>query len=203
MRLQPNNATEEECYIRLLDLIKQKGASLNLVANRGIAPIHEGTLRGNSIGVKWLIDNGSKVNNLTTIGFTPLHFAVQSKSMDVCKLLVKYNANPALKSQAGSAIEMAKNIDNSIFQYLSSVPAVSTPPRRPDRPKITSHRFTPTSAPSRFEESNDEEDDNSEVIYTIDDQDDDEEDVPGSKSAVIPLAQVIFFFYSFFSFNSN
>lgn len=193
MRLKHHNTKEEkENYIRVLNIIKSKGASLNIAANRGIAPIHEATLRGNILAVQWLIDQGAKLNNITEIGFTPLHFAVQSKTIDVVKLLVNHNANPSHVSQAGTPISMAKELDQPIFNYLSSVPATSTrvvPTKAPARPprKIMSstHR---TSSPSIQDLSTPEDDEEDEVIYSIDEQGEDE-DVPGSVNAVIPLAQ--------------
>lgn len=195
-----SSAQEEENYMRILDLLKQKGTSLNTAASRGITPLHEATLRGNLIGVKWLIDNGVKINIISGSGFSPLHFAVQSKSLEVVKLLVENNANPGVSSSSGTPTEMAKDVDSQIYSYLSSVPAPqggykenqnrNRVPARPAR-KITSASHRLANSKSSEELASPDDDDEEEVIYTLEDQDEDEEeDVPGSRSAVIPLAQV-------------
>lgn len=185
-----NSPQDQENYLRILDILKQKGASINSTASRGITPVHEATLRGNIVGVRWILANGGKVNIPTEIGFTPLHFAVQSKSMEVIKLLVESGANPTLNSQAGSPLDMAKGMDQSIYQFLLSapIPKEGSKPARPPR-RITSSSHRLNSTPKAVDMSViDDEEEEEDVIYTLNDQED-EEDVPGSTNEVIPLAQ--------------
>lgn len=201
MRLKEFKSEEDKTnYHRLLDLMKQKGASINIHATRGITPLHEACLRGNAIGVKWLVESGAKIASASDIGFAPLHFAVQGKSLEVIKLLIENGANPAQPSEGGTPLSMAKDIDADIHRYLSTVPIPKSgiPPSRPPR---RSNLLSTTHRTSSIGDSEDmstpEEDDEEEVIYSLDEQED-EEDVPGSINAVIPLAQVIIikFFYS-------
>lgn len=200
MKYRPPTATLLSNYLRVLEQTKQKGAQLNLSSARGILPIHEGCMCGNVEGVRWLISHHAKVNVPAKIGFSALHFAVQSKSLDMVKLLVDAKANLSAPSESGTPLEMAKSIDSSIYNYLLSLSSGQRP-SGPASPSFNQQRFQnkPPQQPTRrppnqtFTVQNTKEaGDDDEIIYAKDDDDDDDV-VPGSK-AVVPLAQVYFLF---------
>jgi len=158
-----------------------------MCAKRGIAPIHEAALRRNVAGTKWLLSNGAAVDSKTEIGFTALHFAVQSRSLPLAQLLIEHKANPAAASDQGTPTEMAKTIDDALYKYLAAIkppPPSGSPLTAPVRP----HRLTPprTNSSATFQtqvetESFDEDpDDDDELIYS---REDDE------KEEVLPLSQ--------------
>ena len=201
MRIPVNEGNRVNLF-RVLEQLKVKGGSLNTVASRGITPLHEAALRGNVDGCRWLIEQGAKINIASAIGMNALHFAVQAKSLEVTKLLVEAGCSATQKAESGGTpVEMAKTIDPSIYNYLNSLPSnpqpIQPPPRnnpprnssmgRPPSTKPVPPSRAPPS-PSLETATKEEEDDEDEVIYSKDDEDDDEQ-VPGSTSAVIPLAQ--------------
>lgn len=202
MRIPVNEGNRVNLF-RVLEQLKVKGGSLNTVASRGITPLHEAALRGNVDGCRWLIEQGAKINIASAIGMNALHFAVQAKSLEVTKLLVEAGCNLHQKAEAGGTpVEMAKTIDQNIYNYLNSIPSTSQPIQPPPRnnlPRASGVVSRPPSTkpvpPSRAPSSpavetatKEEEDEDDEVIYSKDDEDDDEQ-VPGSNTAVLPLAQ--------------
>jgi ankyrin repeat protein len=192
----------KETYIRVLGIVKAKGASLNAPTNEGILPIHEAAMRGNIVGITWIIEAGAKVNLVSKAGFSALHYSVSNRNfanLAVVKLLIEKGANPAQNSPQGSALQMAKEVDPSILQFLQQNPAArpaqarsralySTPATKYSRRVRREAPQRPPPSPKIEDSGYDDDDD--EVIYTLDDQM--EENVPGSQSIVVPLAQVSF-----------
>jgi len=203
-----NSPMHKDNYLSILNILRGKGASLNLATTNGFTPLHEAASRGNIVGSQWLIEQGAKVNACTKNGLTPVHLAVQANSLPCVKLLVEHRADPTHASPSGTPLEMASRGDPAIVQYLqqkasgwkgvvpSSKPA--NPALRFSMRRNAASRYSTKMGPLRVDLAKpppaelppieEEDEDEEEVIYTLDEQEQ-EEDIPGSHSAVIPLGQ--------------
>ncbi len=65
-------------------------------------------IRGNVVAADWLILNGAKINHQNKCGQTPLIHAVLYRKIEIIKILLKHNADTAIKSLDGIALDIAK-----------------------------------------------------------------------------------------------
>jgi ankyrin repeat protein len=70
-------------------LIEKSKANINTKDSRGDKPIHIAAEYGYKDVIKFLLNKGSRVNDLGTSGWTPLHYAASRGHLDTVKFLVE------------------------------------------------------------------------------------------------------------------
>lgn len=70
--------------------------------------IWSAALEGNTNRIHHLLVNGTNVDSVDTAGYTALHYAARSGSVDVCNLLLQYSANVNVTTKAGLATPLQR-----------------------------------------------------------------------------------------------
>ncbi|MCU7494055.1 MAG: ankyrin repeat domain-containing protein [Ignavibacteria bacterium] len=97
---------------KLEDMLKEGGIDMNAIdPTFGMAALHWAIIAEEDDAVEFLLENKANPDIRDDEGYTPLHRAVMMKSEDMVKLLKKYHADVNAKGPNGTAIEMAKALD--------------------------------------------------------------------------------------------
>jgi len=88
-------------YKRVLKMMIQRGADVNVINKYGEAPLHAACLRGTATGVSFLLNHSADVNILTPKKETALHWMVHQGKLEMVSLLMQYGADPFVQSSAG------------------------------------------------------------------------------------------------------
>jgi ankyrin repeat protein len=91
-----------------VQILIEKGASVNAVAASKETPLHSASERGNSEIVALLIQKGASVNALKTHNETPLHLASEHGNSEIVALLIEKGASVnALKTNKETPLHLA------------------------------------------------------------------------------------------------
>lgn len=108
-------AIESQNY-KLVNLLLEYTKNINIKSNDSCAaaPLHIAALKGNIKILKKLLKYGAEVNVTDAFQGTPLHYAIDkinpTDTEKSIKILLKNNANPLLKNDAGKTpIDYARN----------------------------------------------------------------------------------------------
>lgn len=77
----------------------------------GDSLLHIASIRGIIEEVLVLIEHGANVNEIGEMSYTPLHYAVNYKHMDVIQLLLKNGADVTIKNDFGKSACDTQNIE--------------------------------------------------------------------------------------------
>eukprot|EP00012_Vannella_robusta_P006723 CAMPEP_0206201394 /NCGR_PEP_ID=MMETSP0166-20121206/11513_1 /ASSEMBLY_ACC=CAM_ASM_000260 /TAXON_ID=95228 /ORGANISM="Vannella robusta, Strain DIVA3 518/3/11/1/6" /LENGTH=805 /DNA_ID=CAMNT_0053620043 /DNA_START=36 /DNA_END=2449 /DNA_ORIENTATION=- len=118
VRSNPDTADQAQ-YEEVLRLYIDKRGDIDSQSKHGESALHQSCLRGNITAVKFLLKNKAQINILNKIGETPLHYAVRASQKEIIQLLLEYGADTSLKSEDGTAFDMASSLEiaNLIKQY--------------------------------------------------------------------------------------
>jgi ankyrin repeat protein len=84
-------------------LLFERGALISMVNNDGTNMLHFAANNGDAKAVKWLLENSTiDINSTSNIGNTPMMKALESKNLDIAKLLVERGANLFMKNDEGT-----------------------------------------------------------------------------------------------------
>lgn len=64
--------------------------------------------------------SGSLNNKATFLGFTALHYAALMNNLDMCKLLIKYGADPCVENDAGHKPIQYALKDGAVEKFLET-----------------------------------------------------------------------------------
>ncbi|GAB9465161.1 hypothetical protein Gpo141_00002578 [Globisporangium polare] len=85
-----------------IELLLHEGISVNTRGQGGATVLHMAALTSQGTGVvQQLLAHGSSVNEMDTFGFTPLHRAIQSQSLEAATMLLFSGANLTLAAPGG------------------------------------------------------------------------------------------------------
>ncbi|KAL3279934.1 hypothetical protein HHI36_017440 [Cryptolaemus montrouzieri] len=65
-------------------------------------PLHDAVRKNNEVNVKWLLENGSDVNEQDARGITALHIAVKEENFLIVQILLKYGADISIQGKYGN-----------------------------------------------------------------------------------------------------
>ena len=85
-------------------------AAMHLSPPAIAGPIHEAALNGDIEEINWMLDEGTDVNEISSEGLTPLHYAASAGNSDVIELLIKRGANlnsPDKRGKGGTPLDWA------------------------------------------------------------------------------------------------
>ena len=96
------------------DMLLQKGAPINAVANDGNTPLMMAASRGNAETVRLLVASGADINNKNDIGNTALILSVLADSVESVGLLLDAGADIDIRNnKREQALHLAELSDNS------------------------------------------------------------------------------------------
>lgn len=118
VRSNPDTADQAQ-YEEVLRLYIGKRGDIDSQSKHGESALHQSCLRGNITAVKFLLKNKAQINILNKIGETPLHYAVRASQKEIIQLLLEYGADTQIKSEDGTALDIAASLEiaNLIKQY--------------------------------------------------------------------------------------
>ena len=94
--------------LELLDFLLASGADPNLADEEGDIPLHTASLNGRTGMVKSLLDAGAEVDAVDDFKSTALMKAADHGHLECVRLLLSREADAALKSKLGTALERAR-----------------------------------------------------------------------------------------------
>ena len=117
-RITPRDENEKKKLIQILDKVAQS-VDIDVLGKSAETPLHQAVSRRNIVGIKFLLDRSANPNALTDIKVSPLLIAVSVKNVEAVKLLLQYGASPTIKSNRGTALDVAlANNSSAILQLL-------------------------------------------------------------------------------------
>lgn len=107
-------ADPSDKQVEVMKLLLERGASIAWTVTRGEykggLPIHDAAYSGSQKGVKYLLDNGSDVNAVDSLGCRPLHLAVEAGRTDMAQYLINLGADiHALTNRGCNVLHYAAN----------------------------------------------------------------------------------------------
>eukprot|EP01095_Lingulamoeba_sp_RSL-Kostka_P016314 TRINITY_DN7945_c2_g2_i1.p1 TRINITY_DN7945_c2_g2~~TRINITY_DN7945_c2_g2_i1.p1 ORF type:complete len:382 (+),score=110.02 TRINITY_DN7945_c2_g2_i1:96-1241(+) len=125
---------ENNKYLELFEKLIEKGGEIDNQEKHGETPLHRAVMRGNEIAVKFLLEKKCKVNLQNSIGETALHYAVRSRSEQLISLLMMHKCDASIRSQDGTAMELAiKYNDQNIQNLLEDCNTLKKPLTAPNK----------------------------------------------------------------------
>lgn len=90
---------------KIVELIEVQGASIDVIDNNGVTPLHDACTNGHYLAVQYLLKKGSAklVNAQDRHGDCPLLDATEFNSIEICQLLLDLGADPNLTNKEGSS----------------------------------------------------------------------------------------------------
>lgn len=76
--------------LKVLELLHEHGADINIQTNNGMSPLHYAAHCGHMNIVKWLLDNKADINARTSFGELPIHWAAKTGRLDILDYLFSY-----------------------------------------------------------------------------------------------------------------
>eukprot|EP01102_Stenamoeba_stenopodia_P020670 TRINITY_DN814_c0_g1_i1.p1 TRINITY_DN814_c0_g1~~TRINITY_DN814_c0_g1_i1.p1 ORF type:complete len:677 (-),score=87.73 TRINITY_DN814_c0_g1_i1:428-2371(-) len=114
--------------MEVLELLKEKGADVDVVEQMGDCPLHQAAFRGCKETCTFLIAAGAAVTALNQNGETPLHLAVRGGRKDIVELLLANGADPFIVGQNGTARDVALTCNNQeIIDLIDEAESDSAP----------------------------------------------------------------------------
>ena len=83
----------EKCHLHIIEMLVKRGYNVNRENDKGETPLH--LAAGNRLGKKcvtFLLQAGASIYTMTKEGLGPVHYAAESGSSDVMKLLIEMEA---------------------------------------------------------------------------------------------------------------
>ncbi len=111
-------------HMEIVELLLNFGADINSVSNSKVSYIPSNTALHAGIAgkakkelVKFLLEQGAKVNQPDSSGHTPLHIAAFDGSADIVTLLLAYGDSQEMytDSEQRTPLDIAKERDNQVF----------------------------------------------------------------------------------------
>ena len=95
---------------KVVELLLNKGADVNIQDNAGYAPVHIASFRGNKEMLEFLISKGADLNSKNEMGVTALHDMAMQGKKEIVALLIDNGADFMMKDTPGSAaLQLASN----------------------------------------------------------------------------------------------
>jgi len=112
-----------QARVDVLDFLVKNGLNINIkIDARGSMPIHLAALAGNVETVKWLLDNGAKIDARSGKNETPLQMAASKGNVDVIRYLRKQGANVNVKDNNGfTPLHWAILNAGSVENYVENI----------------------------------------------------------------------------------
>ena len=131
--------------LRMVKLLLNHGANLNLTSKFGGVPLHVAVDKNNLSIVKLLLENKAKTNISDEDNIYPLHLAVEKQNINIIRLLLRYGAKKNVinydnKTPLDIAIELE---NNPIINLLKKTKKTKT--KKPKKTNISNlfNRFKP------------------------------------------------------------
>ncbi|WP_395462785.1 ankyrin repeat domain-containing protein [Wolbachia endosymbiont of Cantharis cryptica] len=84
----------EKGYTKILELLLNRGVSVNLRQYNDDTLLHLATRRGHTEVVALLLERGADINAEDALGLLPIHNAIFRKHIEIVRLLLKHRADP-------------------------------------------------------------------------------------------------------------
>lgn len=110
--MDEEDIVEEQKILRVVKVLLEKGANVNLTDNRNSAALNIAALREHVSVVEYLLDNGAEINNKGENGNTALSYTVSNDNFELFNLLIKRDANHKL---------LLDNGQNLLFEAVGSL----------------------------------------------------------------------------------
>lgn len=94
--------------VKIIKLLLELGADVNIVAGDGFSALHIGARNGLTSICEKLLDAGARVDDVTPLGWTPLMCAIQAEFAGCARMLVRRGAKADRPSHLGTPLSMAK-----------------------------------------------------------------------------------------------
>lgn len=107
---------------KMIELIHDKGAIVDITDNAGVTPLHDACTQGHSDAVIYLIKMGAMISPRDCEGDYPLLDASQNDNEVICRILLEAGANPNIQNTKGeSALSEAEEgpVKDLLRQYSS------------------------------------------------------------------------------------
>jgi ankyrin repeat protein len=105
---------------KIVNLLLQSGANVNIAANNGSTPLHAASLNSYVTLVQLLLKRGAKINAAASHGITPLHSACWNGHDEVVEELIRCEANLNVLANDGctSLYVASRNNHNRVVKLL-------------------------------------------------------------------------------------
>lgn len=113
---------------KLVRVLIEQGADVNLVDNYGWAPLHYAAMNGNSDALSFLLAYGADKNRKAQQGESPLHWAVNNNQNETVSLLVRAGAYLNTLDDLGrTPLDIATTMGlSSLAKYLRDAGCLSS-----------------------------------------------------------------------------
>jgi ankyrin repeat protein len=126
-RIKPQNPIEEQKINQILDKFRET-VDIDILGKSGETALHHSVMKGNEYVTKYLLEHQANPNAVSDNNTTPLFFAVGLHDILAVKLLLKFGANPTIKSKRGTPIELAAQANSSTILQLLEGKLTSSKP---------------------------------------------------------------------------
>lgn len=94
---------------KMKDLVEGRGATIDVIDNAGVTPLHDACTNGRVDAVRYLLAAGATVSPKDCEGDYPLLDAAQNDNEQICQILLDAGANPTMQNSKGmSALSEAE-----------------------------------------------------------------------------------------------